>query len=89
MLRIALRSERQKYKPQEVDLFLRLETHAREIHDQSPRQWESIALSSKAVRAYSGTGVEKEMVSSFFAKVRSVLFSCCCFGIWLIILSWI
>ncbi|KKK12381.1 hypothetical protein P175DRAFT_0467687 [Aspergillus ochraceoroseus IBT 24754] len=69
VLRMVLRSGRKKYTSQESDLFVQLETHIREIRDENPAQWERIALSSKAVKAYSGTDMEEETISAFGAKL--------------------
>lgn len=50
-------------------MFLKLETHAREIRDQNSEQWERILLSAKAVKEYSGTNLKEETISTFFAMV--------------------
>ncbi|KNG85894.1 SET and MYND domain protein [Aspergillus nomiae NRRL 13137] len=70
LLRMIVRSERQKYTNEELELFSQLETHISEIRDQSPEQWERIALSSKAVKAYSGTDMKEETISAFGAKLE-------------------
>jgi SET and MYND domain-containing protein len=67
---MVLRCGRRKYTNQELDLFSQLRTHIKEIRDQSPAQWERISLSSKAVKAYSGTDMKEETISAFSAKVR-------------------
>ena len=64
-----VRTGHKKYTTEELDLFSQLETHITEIRDQSPEQWERIALSSKAVKAYSGTDLKEETISAFGAKV--------------------
>ncbi|RJE20264.1 hypothetical protein PHISCL_07397 [Aspergillus sclerotialis] len=69
VLRMVLRTERQKYKPQELDLFSQLETHIRDIREQNTKQWERISLSATAVKVYAGTGMEEEIIASFFAKL--------------------
>ncbi|OJJ31158.1 hypothetical protein ASPWEDRAFT_176257 [Aspergillus wentii DTO 134E9] len=69
ILRMVLRSGRRKYAAQELDLFVRLETHVREILDQNMKQWERIALSAKAVKAYSGTEMSEQALSAFGAKL--------------------
>ncbi|KAL2004381.1 hypothetical protein VTN02DRAFT_2027 [Thermoascus thermophilus] len=69
VLRIVLRHDRQKYDSREFDMFLKLETHAREIRDQNSEQWERILLSAKAVKEYSGTDLKEETIATFFAKL--------------------
>ncbi|GMF77822.1 unnamed protein product [Aspergillus oryzae] len=64
-----VRTAHKKYTNGELELFSQLETHISEIRDQSPEQWERIALSSKAVKAYSGTDMKEETISAFGAKV--------------------
>ena len=66
---MVLRTERKKYKSQELDLFSQLETHIRDIREQNPKQWERISLSATAVKVYSGADTETEIIASFFAKV--------------------
>ena len=77
---MVLRTERQKYKAQELELFSQLETHIRGIREQSPKQWERISLSATAIKVYAGTGIEEEIITSFFAKVvfYSLLFLLMC-----------
>lgn len=67
---MVLRSERQKYSSEELDQFLQLGTHIKDIRDQSASQWERISLSSKAIKAYSGTDMSEEVISAMGAKVR-------------------
>ncbi|RAH53145.1 SET and MYND domain protein [Aspergillus piperis CBS 112811] len=69
VLRMVLRSERQKYSDEELDQFLQLETHIKDIRDKSPSQWERISLSSKAIKAYSGTEMSEEVISAMGAKL--------------------
>ncbi|GKZ34699.1 hypothetical protein AbraIFM66950_005051 [Aspergillus brasiliensis] len=69
VLRMVLRSERQKYASEELDQFLQLETHIKDIRDQSASQWERISLSSKAIKAYSGTEMSEEVISAMGAKL--------------------
>lgn len=70
VLRIVQRSARRKYTPQELDLFQQLETHEKEIRHENAPQWERIALSSKAVKAYSQTDTPEDTISAFGAKVH-------------------
>ncbi|PWY70052.1 SET and MYND domain protein [Aspergillus eucalypticola CBS 122712] len=69
VLRMVLRSERQKYSGEELDQFLQLETHIKDIRDKSPSQWERISLTSKAIKAYSGTEMSEEVISAMGAKL--------------------
>ncbi|GAQ43304.1 SET and MYND domain protein [Aspergillus niger] len=69
VLRMVLRSERQKYSDEELDQFLQLETHIKDIRDKSASQWERISLSSKAIKAYSGTDMSEEVISAMGAKL--------------------
>ncbi|PLB48078.1 SET domain-containing protein [Aspergillus steynii IBT 23096] len=69
VLRIVLRSQRQKCTPQELDLFLQLETHVQDIERENPAQLERIGLSSKAVKVYSETDVKEETISAFGARL--------------------
>ena len=69
VLRIVLRSQRRKCTPQEMELFLQLETHVQDIQRENPAQLERIGLSAKAVKVYSGTEVKEETISAFGAKV--------------------
>ncbi|KAH8432153.1 S-adenosylmethionine-dependent methyltransferase [Aspergillus melleus] len=69
ILRIVLRSQRRKCTPQEMDLFLQLETHVQDIQRENPAQLERIGLSAKAVKVYSGTDVKEETISAFGAKL--------------------
>ncbi|OJJ71851.1 hypothetical protein ASPBRDRAFT_125353 [Aspergillus brasiliensis CBS 101740] len=69
VLRMVLRSERQKYASEELDQFLQLGTHIKDIRDQSASQWERISLSSKAIKAYSGTEMSEEVISAMGAKL--------------------
>ncbi|PYH39292.1 S-adenosylmethionine-dependent methyltransferase [Aspergillus neoniger CBS 115656] len=69
VLRMVLRSERQKYSDEELDQFLQLETHIKDIRDKSASQWERISLSSKAIKAYSGTEMSEEVISAMGAKL--------------------
>lgn len=70
MLRMILRSSRQKYTSEEIDLFVQLETHIREIRKQNMEQWERNLLSAKAVKMYSGSDMKEEVVAAFGVKVR-------------------
>ncbi|RAK91029.1 SET and MYND domain protein [Aspergillus costaricaensis CBS 115574] len=69
VLRMVLRSERQKYSDEELDQFLQLETHIKDIRDKNASQWERISLSSKAIKAYSGTDMSEEVISAMGAKL--------------------
>ncbi|KAL4914717.1 hypothetical protein BDW62DRAFT_189911 [Aspergillus aurantiobrunneus] len=71
VLRMVLRAEAKKnaYTHEELDLFQTLETHIREICENNSAQFERITLSSKAVKEYSGTQMEEEVISAFGAKL--------------------
>jgi SET and MYND domain-containing protein len=69
ILRIILRHRKGKIEPQQLESFLRLETHARDIRETNQEQWDRILLSAKAVKEYSGIDLDEEYISSFFAKV--------------------
>ncbi|RAH86414.1 SET and MYND domain protein [Aspergillus japonicus CBS 114.51] len=70
VLRMVLRSERQRYPPEEVELFRQLETHINDIRAENPAQWQRIAISSKAVKAYSGVEMVEELISAYGAKLE-------------------
>ncbi|PWY74583.1 SET and MYND domain protein [Aspergillus sclerotioniger CBS 115572] len=70
VLRMVLRSGRRKYSDEELDQFLQLETHIKDIRDHNAPQWERISLSSKAVKTYSGTDMSEEVISAFGAKLE-------------------
>lgn len=69
MLRIILRSARRKYTSQEIDLFVQLETHIREVREQNMEQWERNSLSAKAVKMYSGSDMKEGVVAAIGVKV--------------------
>ncbi|PKY02844.1 hypothetical protein P168DRAFT_272398 [Aspergillus campestris IBT 28561] len=69
LLRIVQRVQRGKYVPAELDRFAQLETHEAAIRAESPRQWERISLSAKAVGAYSGGGMGEEEICGVGAKL--------------------
>ncbi|KAL4944769.1 hypothetical protein BDV06DRAFT_72532 [Aspergillus oleicola] len=71
LLRVVLRCGMKKnsYTPKELDLFRSLETHVREMREGDAAQFERIALTSKAVKAYSGTDIEEVVLSAFGAKL--------------------
>ena len=64
-----LRSAKKKYSNQEIDLFVQLKTHIKEIRKQNMAQWDRISLSAKAVKMYSGIDMKEEIISAFGAKV--------------------
>lgn len=73
-MRMVLRlgAKKNAYTQEELDLFQTLETHIRDIREGNSEQWERISLTSKAVKQYSQTGIEEELLSAFGAKVSSV-----------------
>jgi hypothetical protein len=64
-----MRYDHGKYDIQEFNMFNALETHANEIRDNNRERWDSILLSTKVIKDYSGSNMTEEMISSFFAKV--------------------
>ncbi|PYH47591.1 S-adenosylmethionine-dependent methyltransferase [Aspergillus saccharolyticus JOP 1030-1] len=70
ILRMVLRTGRQKYTSKDVDMFLQLETHIKDIREENPVQWERISMSSKAVKAYSETEMKEETISAYGAKLE-------------------
>ncbi|KAL4965633.1 S-adenosylmethionine-dependent methyltransferase [Aspergillus stella-maris] len=71
LLRVVVRCGMKKnsYTAEELDVFRSLETHIREMREGDKAQFERIALTSKAVKAYSGTDFEEEVLSAFGAKL--------------------
>jgi SET and MYND domain-containing protein len=68
LLRIVLRTVRNKYDSEESKVFDGLETHINEISE-SQGQLDRINLTAKAVKNYSGTDVDEGTVSTYAAKV--------------------
>lgn len=69
LLRIVLRSARNKYDSEEFKVFDDLETHINEISE-SQGQLDRITLTARAVKNYSGTDIDEGTVSSYAAKVN-------------------
>jgi hypothetical protein len=63
VLRIVLRLKNGKCTQDEFDAFLKLNTHA-----QADRK--DIVLAAKAVKEYSGTDMDEDLIASFFTRVR-------------------
>ncbi|KAK4867650.1 hypothetical protein LT330_001160 [Penicillium expansum] len=68
LLRIVLRTARNKYDSEEFKVFGGLETHINEISE-SQGQLDRINLTAKAVKNYSGTDVDEGTVASYAAKL--------------------
>lgn len=68
LLRIVLRTARNKYDSEESKVFDGLETHINEISE-SQGQLDRINLTARAVKNYSGTDVDEGTVASYAAKV--------------------
>jgi SET and MYND domain-containing protein len=68
LLRMVLRSARNKYDSEEMKVFEGLETHINEISE-SQGQLDRITLTARAVKNYSGTDIEEGTISSYAAKV--------------------
>ena len=72
-MRMVLRivAKKNDYTREELESFQTLETHIRDIREGNSEQWERISLTSKAVKQYSQSGIEEELLSDFGAKVSS------------------
>ncbi|KAJ5347130.1 zinc finger protein [Penicillium brevicompactum] len=68
LLRMVLRSARNKYDAEEFKVFEGLETHINEISE-SQGQLDRITLTARAVKNYSGTDIDEGTVSSYAAKL--------------------
>lgn len=66
---MVLRYGRQKYDEQDLAIFFQLETHIQEIRERNEDQWNRISLSAKAIKEYSGTAMQEELISAVGAKV--------------------
>lgn len=71
LLRMVLRSARNKYDSEEFKVFEGLETHINEISE-SQGQLDRITLTARAVKNYSGTDIDEATVSSYAAKVSLI-----------------
>ena len=71
LLRMVLRSARNKYDAEEFKVFEGLETHINEISE-SQGQLDRITLTARAVKNYSGTDIDEGTVSSYAAKVSFI-----------------
>ncbi|KAL4910422.1 hypothetical protein BDW74DRAFT_173878 [Aspergillus multicolor] len=71
LLRMVLRTNAKKnaFSKEELDLFRSLETHIVDIRRANSEQWQRIALTAKAVKEYSGTELEEELIAAFCAKL--------------------
>ncbi|QKX54018.1 uncharacterized protein TRUGW13939_01100 [Talaromyces rugulosus] len=63
VLRIVLRLKNGKCKQDELDAFLKLNTHARADRN-------DIVLAAKAVKEYSGTDMDEDLIASFFTRLE-------------------
>lgn len=70
LLRMVLRTSKNKYSAEETKVFDDLETHINEIQE-SQGQLDRITLTARAVKNYSGTDVDEATVSTYAAKVNS------------------
>lgn len=68
LLRMVLRTSKNKYSAEETKVFDDLETHINEIQE-SQGQLDRITLTARAVKNYSGTDVDEATVSTYAAKV--------------------
>lgn len=70
ILRMVLRTGRDKYSTQELGIFSNLETHIREIQE-SQAQLDRVTLTARAVKDYSATDMSEESISAYAARVRT------------------
>lgn len=68
LLRVVLRSARNKYDSEEFKVFEGLESHINEISE-IQGQLDRITLTARAVKNYSSTDIEEGTVLSYAAKV--------------------
>ena len=66
---MVLRVGRQKYNKLEFGYFVKLETHIRDISARNPEQWERVSVSAQAVKVYSESDLQMELIAAFGAKV--------------------
>ncbi|KAL3475803.1 hypothetical protein BJX99DRAFT_228972 [Aspergillus californicus] len=69
ILRMVLRIGAEKYTERDRGLFNMLGTHIQEIQSGNPAQWERITLTAKAVKEYSSTEIEEDMIIALGAKL--------------------
>lgn len=69
MLRMVQRMGRQKYNKLESGYFMKLETHITDMNSRNPQQWERISVSAQAVKVYSESDLQVELIAAFGAKV--------------------
>lgn len=72
LLRVVLRSARNKYDSEELKIFESLESHINEISE-IQGQLDRITLTARAVKNYSSTDIEEGSVLSYAAKVSLFL----------------
>lgn len=69
ILRMILRTGRNKYNSDELEIFTNLETHIHEIQ-QKQAHFDRISLTGKAVKNYSEADMKEETIVAYVAKVR-------------------
>lgn len=72
LLRMVLRTDKNKYNVQELGIFSNLETHIREI-ERVETQKDRITLTAKAVKDYSKTKMTEQAVTAYAARVSVYL----------------
>lgn len=72
LLRVVLRSARNKYQSEEFKVFEDLESHINEVSE-IQGQLDRITLTARAVKNYSGTDIEEGTVLSYAAKVSFIV----------------
>lgn len=72
LLRMVLRTGRNKYSSEELAVFANLETHINDI-EQVQAQLDRITLTAKAVSDYSKSEMNAEAMTGYAAKVSAVM----------------
>ncbi|KAJ5105569.1 hypothetical protein NUU61_002916 [Penicillium alfredii] len=68
ILRMVLRTGRNKYSTQELDVFSGLETHMQQI-EQSQAQLDRVTLTARAIKNYSETDMNEVSIAEYAAKL--------------------
>lgn len=72
LLRMVLRTSRNKYSSEELEVFSNLETHIHDI-EQIQAQLDRVTLTAKAVKNYSEAEMSAETMTAYAAKVRLII----------------
>lgn len=73
LLRMVLRTDRNKYSSEELAVFSELETHIHDI-EKVQAQLDRITLTAKAVSNYSKSEMSAEAMTGYAAKVSAFIF---------------